>query len=345
LRRPGNFEAKTMTDGAAPQTGARFRIAGRVLAAVATLATTLALLAPADAAANRCRPRRPLPMVFARTMGPCNFDPEKLSYAGDPVQQAACLMRPVDRVAHYGPPLDHLPKVFADRVGQSTQLPGRTALGIYLAESGLDRALEDGLFAPLSHARDGDPFATTARYFVIHDTSAPRLDWFPFDLDSNDKINDLGRFHCSDAAEVSHAVVNRAGGVFVGHDFAVPWRATKFENAVNFGTALKGLFLHVELIQPRRVWVGFFRTDSSAPSPGFSAAQYERLALLYVIASVRAGQWLVPAFHAVIDGDIRGGHDDPQNFDVDSFARGLETVLGRLAGHDDPVDAQDPFEK
>ena len=32
----------------------------------------------------------------------------------------------------------------------------------------------------------------------------------------------------------------------------VPWRATKFEAAKNFGPSLKGLFLHVELIQPRR---------------------------------------------------------------------------------------------
>jgi hypothetical protein len=33
--------------------------------------------------------------------------------------------------------------------------------------------------------------------------------------------------------------------------------------------------------------------------------------LLYTIASVRAGEWLIPAFRAVIDGDVRGGHDDP----------------------------------
>ena len=48
------------------------------------------------------------------------------------------------------------------------------------------------------------------------------------------------------------------------------------------------------------------RNDAQAPTPGFTAAQYDGLALLYVIASVRAGAWLVPAFHAPIDADIRG---------------------------------------
>src|SRR5208283_5439000 len=105
-----------------------------------------------------------------------------------------------------------------------------------------------------------------------------------------------------------HAVINRGGDVYVGHDFEVPWRATKFERAAIFGTDLKGLFLHVEMIQPRRGGRG-----TLAPTPGFTAAQYERLALLYAMASVRAGTWLVPAFHATIDGGVRNGHDDPQN--------------------------------
>jgi hypothetical protein len=53
-----------------------------------------------------------------------------------------------------------------------------------------------------------------------------------------------------------------------------------------------------------------------APQPGFSEAQYRRLALLYVAASLRAGTWLIPAYHAVLDSGFDGGHDDPQNFDL-----------------------------
>jgi hypothetical protein len=92
-----------------------------------------------------------------------------------------------------------------------------------------------------------------------------------------------------------------------------------------------GLFLQVELIQPRRAAPGRGRrNDALAPTPGFSRAQYERLALVYTIASVRAGRWLIPAFHAPIDAGIRGGHDDPQNFELDAFATSLETLLARL---------------
>src|SRR6266849_900323 len=154
---------------------------------------------------------------------------------------------------------------------------------------------------------------------------------FPTNLDENARINNLARFRCSDSFELAHAVINRKGGVFFGHDFGVPWRSTKFERALFFGNALKGLFLHVELIQPRRRGPGRRANDIAAPNPGFTGAQYRRLALLYTIASVRAGEWLIPAFHAVIDGDVRGGHDDPQNFEIEAFAQALEGIIEELS--------------
>jgi hypothetical protein len=106
---------------------------------------------------------------------------------------------------------------------------------------------------------------------------------------------------------------------------------------LNFGLALKGLFLHVEFIQPRRGGHGHGRNDTVAPNPGLTAAQYDRLALVYTLASVRAGQWLIPAFHAVLDADIRGGHDDPQNFDLESFAHSLEMLLDQLSRTERPL--------
>ena len=86
------------------------------------------------------------------------------------------------------------------------------------------------------------------------------------------------------------------------------------------------------------------RNDALAPTPGFSDVQYDRLALIYAIASVRAGRWLIPAFHVAINSGIRGGHDDPQNFDVAAFAAGIERLAngigvgasrGRSAAADD----------
>jgi hypothetical protein len=312
------------------------RAAGAVLRLVGLLLATqlAAVLAPPDAFAAQCRPRRPLPSVVLRTMGPCDFNVETLSFAGDSVQQTACLIRPVNRWAHLGRPLESLPKVLADRVGRSELMPDRAPLAAVIAEIGLAPQFADGLYSTVSRARDGDPLSPMARYFVIHDTSGPKLGSFPANLDENAKINNLARFRCSDSFAhsfaLAHAIINRKGGVFFGHDFGVPWRSTKFERALLFGNALKGLFLHVEMIQPRRRGPGHHANDIAAPNPGFTDAQYRRLALLYTIASVRAGEWLIPAFHAVIDGDVRGGHDDPQNFELLAFARALEGIVERL---------------
>jgi hypothetical protein len=206
-----------------------------------------------------------------------------------------------------------------------------------LTQAGLAETFGASLLSPVSRARDADPFAPAARYFVLHDTSGPNLRRFPGDLDSHRRINNLARFRCSDGWELAHVVINRPGEVFVGHDFAESWRATKFERATQFGTDLKGLFLHVELLQPRRG-----RGGTIAPTPGFTREQYDRLALVYVVASVRAGEWLIPATHAAIDNDIRNGHDDPQNFEFVEFARSLEALAARLQQAEAPVIALTP---
>jgi hypothetical protein len=303
----------------------------RSLAGALVLATQLAaLLHPDRAFAGECRPRRPLPAITLKTMGPCNFNADTLSFAGSQVEQAVCLIRPVNSWARLGPPLDELPKALATRIGGAAPMPDRAALTALVNATGLPPQFAEGLNSEVSHARDGDPASPTARYFVIHDTSGPKLGSFPADLNENVKINNLERFSCSDSAEIAHAFINRQGGVALGHDFGVPWRATKFERALSFGASLKGLFLHVELIQPRRRG-GRRGFDIAAPMPGFTAAQYQRLALLYTIASRRAGAWLIPAFHAVIDGDIRGGHDDPQHFEIEAFARALDGITEQLS--------------
>jgi hypothetical protein len=305
------------------------------LAGVLMVAAQLAAFFDLHSAfATQCRPRRPLPTVILKTMGPCSFNPDTLSFAGSPVEQAACLIRPVSQWAHLGPPLVELPKALADRISGAVAMPDRAALTSLINDTGLAPQFAEGLGRQVSRARDNEEQAPMARYFVIHDTSGPRLGSFPANLDENAKINNLERFSCSDSAEIAHAFINRRGGVFFGHDFGVPWRSTKFERALSFGTSLKGLFLHVEMIQPRRR--GRRGNDISAPTPGFTAAQYQRLALLYTIASARAGAWLIPAFHAVIDSDIRGGHDDPQNFEVNAFARALDGVMEQLSAYNAP---------
>ena len=60
-------------------------------------------------------------------------------------------------------------------------------------------------------------------------------------------------------------------------------------------------------------------------------AQLERLALIYVVASVRTGNWLIPAYHSSIDLGFPDRHDDPQNFDLDRWAMKLQKVIVELA--------------
>lgn len=273
------------------------------------------------------------PPVIVKNMGPCNFDPETLSFAGDAQQQAKCLLTPVLEGGRLGKPIDKLPDIFAQRVGRSDNLPDRAALEALLKERGLDVIFADRLSQPASRGNDNDALARGASYIVLHDTSSPNfrgLPW-PLKIDDDPKINSLARYSCNNNIERAHIFINRMGDIFAPHDFAVPWRATKFEMATNFEGRLKGLFLHVELVQPRKRHPKFRgNNDHLAPSPGFPPAQYDALALVYVIASLRAGVWLIPAYHAVLDEGIYDKHDDPQNFDLDAFAGSLAKLLDRL---------------
>lgn len=87
----------------------------------------------------------------------------------------------------------------------------------------------------------------------------------------------------------------------------------------------------MELIQPRRRDPsGGANNDAFAPEPGFTAKQLDRLALLYVAASVRRGRWLLPAFHAAVDAGIPDAHDDPQNFDLGGWLASVQRLVVEL---------------
>ncbi len=282
---------------------------------------------------TECKPSHFRAPFFVKSMGACAFDPETLSYSGTPVEQAMCLMRGMDATRNLGPPLQSLPPGLASRIGQTTGLPSREALSSSLSSQNLDTDFAAYLWQPVSRASDNDPDAPMARYFVIHDTSGPNYGHraFPDNIDTDPQYENLADYACSDGWGRAHVFVNRTGEMLVAHDYSIAWRETKFEQAAEFGGALQGLFLHNELVQPRRSAPGHgWHNDAQTPEPAFTAAQYDRVALLYTIASVRRDRWLVPAFHAAIDADIPNGHDDPLNFDIDSFASSLDRLAEKL---------------
>ena len=260
----------------------------------------------------------------AATFGKCKFDTETMAFAGTAPEQASCLLRKVKVLGNVDATPAVLPANLTGFIGQPVGISKSklrqaiSALG--LTEARLGGSLDD----PLSRGDTNSPDAPEARYFVIHDTSSPNFgdQQFPDDIDTSDGVNRLDSYRSASNAK-AHIFLNRRGEIYVGHDFAVPWRATKLESRI--GTLSRGMFIHVENVQPRRKHPS--QPDGNAPTPGFSKVQYDRLALLYLMASTRAGTGLIPAFHAAIDQGLSDGHDDPQNFSLDDFDAAFGRVL------------------
>ncbi len=304
----------------------------------AGLAGAVIAVTAGPASTRECKPNHFRAPYFIKTMGACEFDQTIMSFRGEPAEQARCLMRGMDQSRNLAPPRESLPPALTERVGTDAGLPSREALSTVLSKQDMEWDFAAYLWVPVSRANNDDPDAPLARYFVIHDTSGPNYGHrsFPEDVDDRSRINSLAGFTCSDGWGKAHVVINRSGGALLNHELSIPWRETKFEQAANFNGALKGLFLHIELIQPRRAAAGLGRyNDAASPTPAFTNAQYDRLALVYVAASVRAGRWLIPAYHAALDAQIPNGHDDPLNFDIESFANSLDALVKKLQDPDE----------
>jgi hypothetical protein len=275
--------------------------------------------------------------VTVRAQGetPCVFDESALSYVGSPKEQARCLLRPVLIGGRLGKALEKLPAPLDKLIGKTLQVKS-AALKRYLAAQNINEAdIGGSLSDPLSRANTIDVEALRARYFVIHDVSTPNYGDAPFPTDINEASwawNDLQRKWLK--TKVTHVYISRTGESVTAVDFKEqlpdPHHGTKFarDRLRNKG---KGLYLHVELVQPRRRDPeGAPGNDRIAPQPGFTDAQLKRLALVYIAASARSGRWLIPAFHAAVDAGIPGAHDDPQNFDLTRWANHLHALLEEI---------------
>lgn len=263
------------------------------------------------------------------------FDRTTASFDGNKVEQARYLLRPVLPYGHLGAELDSLPPLLDSLMEDQISI-SHSAFSAWLTANTLNSAdLGGPADSVLSRNQHGD----SAKYFVIHDTSTP---WygdsiFPVDIDSASwKYNQAPLLALNKKA---HAFVGRTGESVTTHDFATPWRSTKLELKILPDSLSKGLFLHIEMVQPRRRdTTGSAKNDAIAPPIGFARPQYRRLALLYIAAHVRRGDWLVPAFHAVLDQGIPNSHDDPQNFDLEIWCEELGILIGEMAGIEEEVE-------
>jgi len=243
---------------------------------------------------------------------PCPFE------SPDEDQIARCLLRPVKIYGDLGPEPTALPAPLNKLIGKRVKVKAKS-LQRYLEARGVtEESIGGALATPL----------TTTRYFVIHDTSSPYLKDEPFPANINEtdyRGNNLTRWA---QVKVTHVYVNRLGESATASNFEQIVGATKYERR---NPARTMLFVHVELIQPRRRDPsGGPINDAFAPEPGFTEKQLERLALLYVAASVRRDRWLLPAFHAAVDAGIPDAHDDPQNFDLELWLAKVQRLLAEL---------------
>lgn len=269
--------------------------------------------------------------ALAQNQAACPYAAWKSGFKGDARAQATCLLRPVKLYARLGASAP-LPDFLDAHVGKKTVIRPQQ-LRRYLAAESIGEADAGGAVdAPLSRAV-GRLAAPMARYFVIHDTSYPNFLLDPIPDHINDAGWDFNDFTIRNPAlgggPKGHVYVNRLGDSLAVRDFGTAGYASKLEKDK---PSLTGLFLHVELVQPRHsVPTGGKGNDGLAPDPGFTPAQYERLALLYLAASVRKGTWLIPAFHAVLDTGYANGHDDPQNFSLMQWSQALASLHAAVA--------------
>lgn len=263
---------------------------------------------------------------------PCAFDVATLQFAGGPVEQARCLLRPNGKGGTLGEPLKKLPAPLEKLIGKGVK-PTREKIRRLLGLRNIPEAEIGGdLDLPLSSAQLPDGSTLTALYFIIHDTSTPNLidAEFPADLNTDPAARG-NKLSVWNNQPVAHVFVNRLGSSLTATPFAEPVRkgfGTKFARDF-LKTDAKGLQIHIELVQPRRRDPASSNpnNDLIAPVPGFSDAQYKRLALLYLAASVRRGTWMIPAYHSAIDAGIKDAHDDPQNFELEKFADAIASLL------------------
>jgi hypothetical protein len=254
---------------------------------------------------------------------PCSFDLTHLSFAGTALEQAQCLLRFVKRVGNVDDTPATLPPVLNALLASPSSLDiTRAQLRNYLLAHNIHEDATGGsIDDPVCRANSNDASSPAARYFVIHDTSSKLQPGQSFDPEFINTARWSGNSLSHLIRGKTHIYLTRLGETLTDNDYRTPWRATQFELHQPHAL-LRGLFLHHELIQPR---MGPGASDPEAPDPGFTPMQYQRLALQYLLASVRSGSWMIPAFHCVLDLHV-GDHDDPQRFDLAAWGSALQAM-------------------
>lgn len=255
------------------------------------------------------------------------FDTTRMEYKGSKTEQLNMLMRKPLIAGHIEKNIPTIDPNFINLINLQLSINKDSLIKYLITNKVENTSIGGNINDPISYI-DLNGKKIYAKYFVIHDVSSPEYkNDFPENINDstwkkNNPSNHQSNIDC-------HLLITRTGKVRQYHNFSEGWRATKFESKI-LGVSSRGLFLHFELVQPRVYPPGKMGSAQKAPTPGFTDEQYKRLALSYVCASFRKGEWLIPAFHICIDEKVKyfdekttkwieDNHDDPQNFENNKF--------------------------
>lgn len=271
-------------------------------------------------------------MTFAQNK-PCKFDEKTLQFVGTPLEQARCLLRPNKIGGILGEELKKLPNPLEKLVGQKVKI-NKEKLRKYLEKQQIaEDSIGGNLDKPLSKAKLPNGEEVAALYFIIHDTSTPNYLEKDFPVEINETVWRFNNLEMWLKNPVAHIFVNRLGDSITTTPFNEPVRkgfGTKFARDF-LKVEAKGLQIHIELVQPRKSDITKYKgNDLIAPTVGFTEKQYQKLSLLYLCASIRRGDWLIPAYHSATDAGIKDAHDDPQNFDLVKFGMELKKLIDKF---------------
>ena len=246
----------------------------------------------------------PAARTFIKNMGACAFDPETLSYAGTPVEQAMCLMRGMDATRNLGPPLDKP----AAGARQPYRRNHRPALARVLCELPLQARSRIGFCRPsvgagVARARQRSRCAAGALFrdprYQRTELRSPCLSRRHRYRSANTKTSPIMPVRTAGDARMSSSIAPAI--CWWRTIIQLPGARPSSSKRPNSAARCRGCSCITS--SSSRDAARRMRKKQNRPT-AFTAAQYDRIALLYTIASVRAGQWLIPAFHAAIDAEF-----------------------------------------
>lgn len=271
----------------------------------------------------------------SKTVGYCGFNSDTLRFAGSVEDTTKCLLRKV-KPKGSGSDDQLIPDWLKTRAAKPFPYSQMQVVN-YLQMKGIQ-------LSDLSNRFEASD-SRNVRYFVIHDTASPRYYYptleFPDNINKSSWPNNNLKNTSDSLGQKVNLIISRDGNSKV----LKPWGAVRSSPAVKLEqnslvAQARPLFVHVENVQPRIVTKDMERPNLprdkwyawKAPSTGLGPLQERRLAEAYFVASMHAGRWLIPAYHFNVDRGLAGGHDDPQNMNLESWVSQLEAVEAGIAG-------------